>query len=275
MSTRSGNTQVPDKTWSEWSAPLAAPGKVTSPPARFAQVRARFARDPAAVLSQLTLPFVTDNLRAIVTGIDAVPKNAIPAVKDGVVASSGAEPERHSSIVKITWRVDNPDADALRYRLSYRREGQTIYRDLTRPDELLTKVEYDWETASLPEGPYRVRVEATDETVNPPDRALHHALESSIVIVDNTPPVVRALTAQGRHVRGEAADGVGPIARIDIDIDGRNEWHPYLPEDGVFDEPIETFDLDVSTFAGAGNHLVAVRIFDQAGNFAVRDIEVK
>jgi len=41
----------------------------------------------------------------------------------------------------------------LRYRLSYRLDGQTSYRILTRPDEILTKREYDWETASLPEGP--------------------------------------------------------------------------------------------------------------------------
>jgi hypothetical protein len=275
MSTRTGNTQVPDKTWSDWSAPLGAPGKVTSPPARFSQVRARFTRDSGAILSQVVLPFVTDNLRAVVTSVDATPKNTPPAAKDNAVPSSGGEIEKHSSVIKLTWKVDNPDGDALRYRLSYRLDGQTHYRDLTRPEELLTKTEYEWETASLPEGPYRVRVEATDETVNPPDRAFKHSLESPVIIVDNTPPVFRTLTAQGRHIHGDAVDGVGPIARIDVAVDGRNEWRPFLPLDGVFDEPVEAFDLDVTSLVGAGSHLVAVRVFDQAGNFTVRDIEVK
>jgi hypothetical protein len=275
LSTRSGNTLVPDKTWSEWSAGLAAPGKVQSPAARFAQVRARFSKDPAAILSQVILPFVTDNVRAVVTMVDAQPKNTPPAAKEGALPSSGGEPERHASTIKLTWKVDNPDADALRYRLSYRFDGQTVYRDLTRPDELLTKTEYEWETASLPEGPYRVRVEATDETANPPDRAFKHALESPVIIVDNTPPVIRTLAAQGRRIRGDAVDGVGPIARIDVAIDGKNEWRPFLPVDGVFDEPVEAFDFDVSPIVGAGNHLLAVRVFDQAGNFVVRDLELK
>jgi hypothetical protein len=269
MSTRTGNTQVPDKTWSDWSQPLPAPGKVTSPAARFVQVRARFARDPGAVLSEIILPYAPDNLRAVVTGIDAQPK---PPAKEN---PTPGEPERHTSVIKITWRVDNPDGDALRYRLAFRLDGQTIYRDLTRPDETLGKAEYEWETASLPEGAYRIRVEATDETVNPPDRVYRHSLESAIVLVDNTPPVFRALAAQGRRVRGEAVDGVGPIIRIDAAVDGKTEWHPYLPADGIFDEPVEAFDLDVSSFVGPGNHLVAVRIFDQAGNFVVRDVEVK
>jgi hypothetical protein len=275
LSTRSGNTQVPDKTWSEWSPALAAPGKVQSPAARFAQVRARFSRDPGAVLSQVVLPFITDNVRAVVTSVDAQPKNTPPAAKEGAVPSSGGEPERHASAIKISWKVDNPDADALRYRLSYRMDGKTTYREIPRPDEIVTKTEYEWETASLPEGPYRVRVEATDENVNPPDLALKHSLESPVVIVDNTPPVFRTLTAQGRRIRGDAVDGVGPIARIDVAVDGRNEWRPFLPSDGVFDEPVEAFDFDVSPLVGPGSHQIAVRVFDQAGNFVVRDLELK
>lgn len=50
LSTRTGNTDKPDGTWSAWSNPLAAPGKIASPPARYFQVRARFARDPAAIV---------------------------------------------------------------------------------------------------------------------------------------------------------------------------------------------------------------------------------
>ena len=269
LSTRTGNTLAPDKTWSDWSTPLATPGKISSPAARFVQVRARFARDPSAVLSEVLIPYATDNLRAVVTGVDASPK---AASKDGLAPG---EPERHSSVFKISWRTDNPDGDVLRYRLSFRVDGQNVSRDITRPDDPLTKAEYEWETSSLPEGPYRVRVEATDEAVNPPDRVFRHSLESPVIIVDNTPPVFRSLTAQGRHLKGEAVDGVGPIARIDASVDGRNEWRTYQPADGIFDEPTESFDLDVSSFVGPGNHLVAVRVFDDAGNFVVRDIEVK
>ena len=126
-----------------------------------------------------------------------------------------------------------------------------------------------------PRAPTVVRVEASDEAANPPDRTFRHALESSVFVIDNTPPVFRSLAAQGRRVHGDAVDGVGPIARIDVSVDGRSDWHPYLPVDGVFDESVEAFDFDVSPFVPTGNHLVAVRVFDQSGNSVVRDVEVK
>src|SRR5262249_8497908 len=154
----------------------------------------------------------------------------------------------------------------LRYRLSYRLDGETIYRDLTRPDENLTKAEFEWDTATLPEGVYRVRVDASDENVNPPDRAYHHSLESPAIVVDNTPPPIPSLTAVGRRIEAVVVDGVGPVTRVDVAIDGRPEWHPYLPKDGVFDEATEELDMEVSTLVATGNHLVAVRAFDEAGN---------
>src|SRR5690606_22638570 len=40
--TRSGNTERPDETWSEWSSELTTAGPIRSPEARFLQVRARF-----------------------------------------------------------------------------------------------------------------------------------------------------------------------------------------------------------------------------------------
>ena len=52
LSTRSGNTQQPDDTWSPWSEPLIKPGMIQSPPARYVQIRARWSRDPQAALQR-------------------------------------------------------------------------------------------------------------------------------------------------------------------------------------------------------------------------------
>ena len=37
------------------------------------------------------------------------------------------------SALQLTWKVDNPDQDDLRYRLSYRMEGQSTWRSLLKP----------------------------------------------------------------------------------------------------------------------------------------------
>jgi hypothetical protein len=273
VSTRSGNTQTPDATWSPWSNPLGAPAKVASPDARFVQVRARW-RDASAVLGEVVLPFVTENARPVVLDVTAAAKG-LPKepLKDEKVPASGGEPAKHEATIKVTWKVDDPDNDPLRYKVTFQREGQTQWRDATEPGVEVTKTELEWDTTALPEGKYRVRVEASDAPANPPGDAMTHALESAPFTVDNTPPVVTALAMNGRILRVRVVDGVGPVVRVEVAVDGRLEWRPLAPADGVFDTADESVDADVSTLVPPGSHIVTVRAWDAAGNFASREIE--
>ena len=177
LSSRTGDTALPDTTWSEWSGAVAQGGAIASPAARYVQVRARWAGDPAAELSDVVIPFVTENLRAVVTEITATARG-VHEGKEGL-SPSGAEPPRHDANIKLVFHVDNPDGDELRYRAWFRREAETLWRPITRPDEVLTKAETEWDTSTLSEGKYRVRVVVTDELANPPETTQQHALESS------------------------------------------------------------------------------------------------
>jgi hypothetical protein len=279
VSTRTGDTQTPDPTWSAWSAPVVEGGAITSPGGRFVQVRARL-RDAAATLADVSIPFVTENLRAVVTEVAARSKGGRevrePKDKEGV-PPSGNEPARHDAVVHVTWKVDNPDNDDLRYRVTFHKDGQARWLDATPPDDVLTKSELDWDTSSLPEGKYRVRVDASDELANPPGDTTHFALETSPVLVDNTPPVIKTLTVQGRRLRAEVVDGLGPIDRVEVAVDGRTEWRPLAPVDGIFDTADETIDSDITPLLvpATGPHLVAVRAYDAAGNYVVREVETR
>ena len=274
LSTRSGNTAAPDTSWSAWSAGLGQPGDTTSPPGRYVQIRARWSRDPKASLREVALYFVTDNARPVVTAIEAAAKNAKTSPKIGI-PSSGGEAPKPAAGIKLSWRVDNPDQDDLRYRVSYRLEGQTQWRSVHKPTDKVTRPELDWDTTGLPEGIYRVRVEASDEMANPPDRVQRHVLESGAVLVDNTPPVYKTLSMQGRKLRGEVSDGLGPISRIEVSVAGTDEWRPIFPSDGIFDEASEAFDVDVSSIVPAGTQLVVVRAYDTAGNVVTRDVDAR
>ena len=274
MSIRTGGTGVPDATWTGWSNPMTAPAAINQT-ARYIQVRARFSRDPNAQLSEVTIPFVTDNVRPVITEVSASSKGGPTKepVKD--IPASGAEPPKRDAVVKVTWKVDNPDADPLRYRVAFKREGQTQWRDALKQDEIHTKAELDWDTSALPEGKYRVRVEASDEPANPPEQVLKHALESDTVLVDNTPPRIETLNLAGRRLRVRVVDGTSPVARVEISVDGKPEWRPLAPADGVFDTVDESVDADVSAIVPPGSHLVVVRAFDAAGNSVSRDVESK
>src|SRR5262249_3074443 len=138
-----------------------------------------------------------------------------------------------------------------------------------------TKTELEWETSALPEGKYRVRVEASDETANPPDQVQKHALESDPILVDNTPPRIDGLQMAGRRLRAHVIDNTSPIARVEVAVDGKPEWRPLAPADGVFDTLDEALDADVSAVVPPGSHIVVVRAFDSAGNSVARDVEAK
>jgi hypothetical protein len=274
VSTRTGNTKDPDDTWSAWSTGLGAPALIDSPAARYLQVRARFEKDPNTVLSEIGVSFLTDNLRAVITTIDAKDTDSSDS-DDSIHSSGGPVTHKPESTISLSWKVDNPDKDDLRYRLQYRQVGSNTWFDLLKPQEKLTKDSYSWETSDLPEGRYRVRVVATDELSNPPDRVTRDEMESSVVLVDNTPPVIEGLKVVGKHVSGVAIDGVGPIARIEISQAGSDEWTPFYPTDGIFDEQREEFDADVSKLAPVTPALLSLRVYDKANNFVIRSVLLK
>lgn len=275
FSSRTGNTATPDETWTAWSNPHAGASVIGAIGARYVQVRARWAKDPNAVLSEVTIPFVTENVRPVVTEVNATAKGGTTKEPASAIPASGGEVGKHDSVVKVTWKVENPDNDPLRYRVAFRREGQTLWREALKSDEIHTKTELEWDTAALPEGKYRVRIEASDEQANPPDQVQKHALESESVLVDNTPPRFEALELNGRRLRAQVVDGTSSVARVELAVDGKLEWKPLGAADGIYDTKSEGVDVDVSALVPAGSHIVVVRAFDAAGNVVTRDLESK
>jgi len=95
------------------------------------------------------------------------------------------------------------------------------------------------------------------------------------VLVDNTPPVIQTVAMAGRKLRVRVVDGASTIARVEVSYDGRTEWRPIAPIDGIFDATDESFDADVSSLVPTGTHIIAVRAYDSAGNSAVKETEAK
>lgn len=255
MLTRTGNSATPDETWSAWSAPITAPGPVRSPGARYIQVRAELT-SPTSTVHAIVLHYLQQNQRAAVL---AVGLKARPA---GRAASSRYE---------LEWQMDNPDGDALRYRLRFRAENQTVWRDMLRESVVHTEPNYAWETASLPDGYYIVEVEASDEAANPRALRLTSRAVSEPIRIDNHAPVIEGLALQGARVTGRAVDTLGPIARLELAIDG-GEFQDVFPVDHLLDTAVERFEVELEELA-PGPHVVAVRATDASGNSVTAEVE--
>jgi sugar lactone lactonase YvrE len=264
--TRSGNTQNPGETWSGWSKDLKQPAAVASPPGRFIQVRAKLPKGDSAVLRAVELFYLPQNQRARVSDVQGnrpPPKRGEPA----------RQPLPPTTLLNLNWKVTNPDQDTLRYRIGYREEGQATWREMFGQDTILTDAKYTWNTGSIPDGHYVVRVEASDEPSNPDRLTLRSSATSEPIRVDNHPPRIEQLKVRKGRVQGRVVDDMGPIARIQMSIDA-GPWRDVFPTDSLLDSRNEGFDLPVGDLP-SGAHIVAVRAFDASGNQANREIGVK
>ena len=137
-------------------------------------------------------------------------------------------------------------------------------------ERVLTEAQYSWNTESIPDGHYVIRVEASDEEANPSDLTLHSVAISEPISVDNHPPRIDELKWQRGKLRGRVVDALGPIARIQISVDA-GPWRDVFPSDALLDSGDERFELDLGEL-DAGSHILSVRAFDRAGNQANREI---
>jgi hypothetical protein len=289
--TRSGNSARPDKTWSEWSEPLADGGgaQVASPNARYIQWKAEFA-DAAASLDSVSLAYLTQNNPPVVKNLTATLQWAGPAQARPAAAAQAAAPysitvtdsaemgaataagtptqlaaRASGQQLAIAWQAEDPDGDRLVYRLQFRGEGEQEWKTLKAN---LTELSLTLDGDSLADGKYLFRVTASDRPVNPPGQAREGELVSAPVLIDNTPP---ALTVGAPRRSGgaveidvEAADAASPVRRAEFAVDG-GEWTPVEAQDGVADSRRERFAVRVVGLV-AGEHLVVIRVYDAAGN---------
>ncbi|MFT5353835.1 MAG: hypothetical protein ACI9KE_001035 [Polyangiales bacterium] len=252
VASRSGNTAEPDESWTEWSTDLTTPGPVRSASARYIQVRARLRAD--AEIRQIELFYLPQNQRAVLGNIGL----KAPSKKQ----ARDALPEA-STRVELTWSVTNPDEDSLRYRLRFRAENQSLWRDMFSEDVIHTATNYTWDTSGIPDGLYIIEVKATDAIANPADLALADSRESETILVDNHAPDIILALRRG-SLAGSVTDTLGPIRRIEWSVDN-GPFRPAHTDDGLLDERSEAFAIDVSS-VGSGSHLFALRAYDAGGN---------
>jgi sugar lactone lactonase YvrE len=299
LQTRSGNTERPDMTWSDWSAayrePTGAP--VTSPHARFIQWRAVL-HAPAsggseARVENVSLAYQPRNVAPEILSITTLPvgvalQPAIQVQTDPNVEAAGFDPGLISPVpqvpprrlfqrgaISLQWQAEDRNNDTLEYAVYYRALGESTFHLLK---EHLRENFYTVDGAALGDGRYIFKVVASDAPDNAIDAALTGERLSEPVDIDNTPPTVRALgdaqlNGDRVRVRFQTDDGTGIIKRADVSIDG-GAWRTVIPEDGIADSPHETYALDLP-LTGAGEHTIALRAFDASGTVGSARIVVR
>ncbi|MBI4713183.1 MAG: hypothetical protein HY762_07795 [Planctomycetes bacterium] len=274
---RSGNTNKPGDTWSDWSEEQVAPqAKLKAPAGRYLQVRATL-KGKDAKLARFSVAHRVTNQKPVL--MDVRVENAKqapppqPQPQPAAVTNLPVVSER-TILKKVIYQASDTDGDPLGYRIYYRKEQMTNWILLNQNDLVLTP-DYVWNTESVDDGRYLVKVEVTDEKNNPRETALTDEKVARPVLVDNTKPQVKTLKLDIRDdklsAEGTVVDNFSYIARIEYSVDGK-PWQVVYPKDGLFDSDTEDFTVQMSEL-GKGGHTLLLRAYDASGNLGTRQEE--
>jgi outer membrane protein assembly factor BamB len=302
--TRGGNTEAPDSTWSDWSAVYTHPDgeAITTERSRFIQVRAVLGGSGGAtpILDSVSTAYLQRNLRPEIASITVHPPGEVfqkplgvsgeieilglddadkPDAKmaatprpAGAAVTAFARRLQQKGLQTFSWKASDPNGDTLVYDVYYREVSDTRFRPLRKglDDPVLA-----WDTSTVPNGRYVVKVVARDTPSNPEALALSAEKVSTPFPVDNTPPQVTASLVPGppARIRATVKDDDSIVRKAEYTIDG-GRWHEVHPTDGINDSRQETYEILLDPQPAPGPHVVVLRAQDLLGNVASAQVEV-
>jgi WD40 repeat protein len=302
---RSGNTEDPGREWSRWYGPYTKSGSaMEAPSARFAQWKAVIHDGrPGDGIDWVSLAYLPRNVAPVIDGIvlqdpgvRAQNQTAISSGQptpvtlkmppspnlSGVVISQLGTPPRfeqppqgtlQKGYQTVVWTAHDDNDDEMRYAVYFRGENEHEWKLLK--DSLEQKF-YSWDTTTLPDGAYYLKIAATDSPSNPPALSLKTERESERFEVDNTPPVIEHLEAvaaitwsgsvalRSVFIKFVARDAASSIDRAQYSVDG-GEWILVAPTGHISDAPEERYELSLSGLV-PGEHTISVRAYDRFEN---------
>lgn len=304
VSTRSGNTPVPDDAWSAWSPPYAAANgsPITSPNARYLQWRVTLkGTGESPTLRSVSAAYLQRNLRPLVRSItvhppgivfqkpfsssdpdlagfenQTTPERTLTAEAMGSQQGNGGTPSLgrrtyQKGLQTLVWSADDPNEDSLTFDVLYRREDEATWKVLRRE---LTESIHAWDTTTVPNGTYFVRVVASDSPSNARSLALNGELDSIAFEVDNTPPVVFIESvnqvSDGVSVTFEVRDDHSPVQSVEYSTDGQR-WQAMFPADGIADSQTERYALTLE--GPLSSRGLTIRALDAMNNGAAAQVE--
>ena len=307
---RSGNTSRPERNWSDWSGPYSSSGadKVSCPAARFAQWKVVFSQtdgEATPAISWVSLAYLPKNVAPVIDGIVVqnpgirIPSAAAPPAAPGAPApaqirmpqmptsaSGGGNPYvseapskpakvepppqgvEQKGYLSVVWTSHDDNDDELTFSLYVRGDGEKNWRLLK---DKIEQHFYSWDSTTMPDGGYYLKVVASDKPSNPTDEALSAERESERFEVDNSQPAIQNLRAAAEKsgngdvtVTFEVHDPVTAVARAEYSLDS-GDWSVIFPKGDLSDARDESYEIALHHLA-AGEHTISVRAIDRNEN---------
>lgn len=292
--TRSGNGNKPNQTWSEWSPPYqrSKGEQILSPKARYIQFRANFRIQSGRAsprLQRVSLFYQQTNLAPEITKLELLAPNEVylkPPRQEEIIwgldrdSSAEAKDKQKNSLLlaarkthrkgfqTVVWDASDANGDGLEYTIVIRNAREDRWRMLKQswPEKIFV-----FDTSSLPDGEYEIRVEASDGPSNPIGGELRGQKTSRPFVIDNSLPVIRDFKTKrdkGRiQVTFTAEDAFSYIKEVEYLI-LPDSWRSVFPEDGICDSLQESFSFSLPPLRGT-DEMIVIRVKDNYDNVGV------
>jgi len=284
FSTRSGNTEKPDKTWSDWSEKytIASGQNITSPPARFLQIKATLKAEGSAsspVLKNFSFSYLQKNVPPRIKEITLhSPGEYYPEAANNVASDShlgnGNNSGQNKSLGRktekpgyqsVSWDAEDANDDALSFDVYYRGENENTWKTLVKD---LGGPVYSWDSQLFPDGRFLIKVAASDKPSNPPSLALNSEKVSQPFVVDNSGPVVSDISIKSGNdstiITFVVEDRWNIVSSVEYGLNAE-DWVLVYPVDGICDSKKEEFQIKIDSGIKGTNNLV-IKARDALGN---------
>jgi hypothetical protein len=178
------------------------------------------------------------------------------------IPPQGFEDKGYQSVL---WSAHDDNDDDLTFSVFYRGEGEQNWRLLK--DKISQKF-YSWDTTTMPDSAYYLKITASDAPSNPPDQALSAERVSERFVIANTPPKIDNLHASPETNSAKVSfDGIsssGAITRAQYSLDA-GDWLIIFPNGLLSDAPRENYQIILAGLS-SGEHTLAVQVSDRFGN---------
>lgn len=279
IATRSSNVKDDEsEAWEAWSGELNAtsPQQIASATARFLQYRLTFETtvdDAGPTLRKIELTRIQENRAPKVESLQVASVRQVaqqpgaPSKVKAMLGTLGRSAPGPDYFWVIRWKASDPNKDKLVSDVFYREAGTKRW---VRMKKDVTESMLPWDTRTVSDGEYEVRVLAKDVKANAPGTDLSDARISEPIIVDNTPPQVKIdeAAAKGKdavRLRATFTDARSAIAGASYSVDSDEKWTPLAAEDDIFDAPAESVVFTIDDLE-PGEHRIALRVRDGQGN---------
>ena len=291
LTIRTGNSNVPDATWSKWSAPFtdSENSTIDTPGIRYFQVKAVLnTANPSTSprLNNYRVYYVQANLRPQIKKIvikkpvipfassSASPVTSMSAAAAAGGAGIGANPQEPANhYLTLQWEAGDPNKDKLKYNLYLKKTSDANWL-LFKEDIAAARAILD--TRLYEDGEYRLKVIADDSLANPPDMAETASLVSSPFLVDSTAPEMANFSFQPgprRRAVFTVADKTSLVAGVFYSYDGQL-WLPVFPVDLIADSKSENYSFTLKDMDAGKNKYIFIKVTDEFNNSKVYQKEL-